>query len=113
MNKDYVVITGAYGGLGEAMAYRFAQAGFGIVLLGRSPEKLKALETDLQKHTDVLSVTCDVSDWDSCVKAHGLIEASNLSVQIADSISKGESIPGLFVKWRESVPVYGAKMYHI
>lgn len=82
MNKDYVVITGAYGGLGEAMAYRFAQAGFGIVLLGRSPEKLKALETDLQKHTDVLSVTCDVSDWESCVKAHGLIEASNLSVQI-------------------------------
>jgi len=78
----YVLITGAYGGLGEAMAHEFAKARFGLVLLGRDTEKLKNLEQILIQKTQVLSVQCDVSSWESCVKAQGLIKASNISIDV-------------------------------
>ena len=41
MTKEYVLITGAYGGLGEAMAHKFADKGYGLILLGRNTEKLQ------------------------------------------------------------------------
>lgn len=82
MNSNYVLITGAYGGLGEAMAHEFAQAGFGLVLLGRNTEKLKNLEQILIQKTQVLTVTCDVSKWESCKTAFDLIKASNIDLKV-------------------------------
>jgi short-subunit dehydrogenase len=41
--QQYALITGASGGIGTATALAFAQAGFNLVLLGRSPEKLAAV----------------------------------------------------------------------
>lgn len=79
---NYVLITGAYGGLGEAMAHRFADAGYGLVLLGRNADKLHMLENQIGGKTHVLSVQCDVSDWQSCLTAHGLVKASNISIKI-------------------------------
>jgi short-subunit dehydrogenase len=78
----HVLITGAYGGLGEAMAMKFSKEGFGLVLLGRDTAKLKTLEAQLTAQTSVLSIHCDVSNWESCVKAHGLIKASNISIDV-------------------------------
>lgn len=82
MNKGYVLITGAYGGLGEAMAFEFAQKGYGLVLLGRNSENLKKLEDKIGGKTVVLSIVCDVSSWESCIKAYGLVGASNISIKI-------------------------------
>jgi len=78
----HVLITGAYGGLGEAMAIKFSKEGFGLVLLGRDTAKLKTLEAQLTAQTSVLSIHCDVSNWESCVKAHELIKASNISIDV-------------------------------
>ena len=82
MIKDYVLITGAYGGLGEAMAHKFAESGYGLVLLGRNTEKLQSLEKEVKYKTDVLSLQCDVSDWESCVKAYNLVKASDISIKV-------------------------------
>lgn len=43
MNKNLVVITGASSGIGEAIAKRFSEAGYPLLLIARRLERLKAL----------------------------------------------------------------------
>ena len=43
MNKPLVVITGASSGIGEAIAKRFSEAGYPLLLLARRLERLQAL----------------------------------------------------------------------
>lgn len=82
MNKGYVLITGAYGGLGEAMAVKFAQGGYNLVLLGRSAEKLQLLEQKLAPITSVVSVQCDVSSYEGCKQAYQEIKAKSINIKI-------------------------------
>lgn len=42
--KDYVLITGSSRGLGEQMAYKFAEHGYNIILHGRNLENLKKIQ---------------------------------------------------------------------
>lgn len=82
MNKNYVLITGAYGGLGEAMSIKFASEGYGLVLLGRNIEKLQVLEQKISSITQVLSVQCDVSSYESCQQSFQVIKANNVEIKI-------------------------------
>lgn len=79
---NYVLITGAYGGLGTALAEQFSQKGYGIIVLGRNPEKLHLLQQHLTDHADVISIPCDVSDWQSCQNAYDLIKASSINLKV-------------------------------
>ena len=59
------VITGGASGLGEAMAYRFAQQGMKIVLADIEKLSLQKTVNDFKdKNYDVLGVPCDVSKSD-------------------------------------------------
>ncbi|PIE87547.1 MAG: hypothetical protein CSA01_00260 [Bacteroidetes bacterium] len=80
--SKYVLITGAYGGLGEAMAAVYASHGYGLVLLGRNPEKLQTLEKKFTAQTPVISIECDVSNWVQCQSAYNQLQTENIQISV-------------------------------
>ncbi|MFI0473702.1 SDR family NAD(P)-dependent oxidoreductase [Halomonas sp. HMF6819] len=64
-----VLITGATSGFGRAAAYRFAKAGWSLILTGRREERLQALERELSDQVEVLTLTLDVRDSDAVTRA--------------------------------------------
>ncbi|KAG2572921.1 hypothetical protein PVAP13_7KG210500 [Panicum virgatum] len=44
----WAVVTGATDGIGRALAFRLAAAGLGLVLVGRSPERLAAVSAEVE-----------------------------------------------------------------
>jgi NAD(P)-dependent dehydrogenase (short-subunit alcohol dehydrogenase family) len=59
---EIVIVTGGGGGMGQAAANRFADAGATTFVLGRT---LKALEESARMSDKILPVVCDVADADS------------------------------------------------
>jgi 3-hydroxy acid dehydrogenase / malonic semialdehyde reductase len=59
-----VFITGATSGFGKAAAYKFAEAGYHIIINGRRKERLQELATDLNKQyaQEVYQLAFDVRD---------------------------------------------------
>ena len=66
------LITGASGGIGSAIARRFAAEGFRLALCGRNTEKLEAVRAGLPQGTEALLLPGDVNDagyQDACLAA--------------------------------------------
>jgi NAD(P)-dependent dehydrogenase (short-subunit alcohol dehydrogenase family) len=62
-----VLITGAGGGLGRALALRFAACGAHIVALDRDPAGLEETRAELaSRGVECLALACDVTDADAC-----------------------------------------------
>jgi short-subunit dehydrogenase len=67
-----VVITGAAGGLGRALAHAFAATGARIAALDRDAAGAEALAAELRKQgRQALALECDVSDAAACARAIG------------------------------------------
>lgn len=68
--KDTVVITGASGGIGSAIAKKLAKEGCELLLCGSSsPEKLEKLKKECLKYNDKCVTFCgDISRSDTAVK---------------------------------------------
>jgi citronellol/citronellal dehydrogenase len=83
LNGMVVVVTGAAGGIGRAIAWLFARLGAHVVLVGRNKAKLDALTARLTQHTlSVSSFTADIrqpaevrSLFDSIWKAQGRVDS--------------------------------------
>jgi NAD(P)-dependent dehydrogenase (short-subunit alcohol dehydrogenase family) len=65
-----VIVTGAAGGIGRALCFRFGQAGARIAALDRDAEGLRDLARDLEKSgIESFSQICDVTDAEQCAAA--------------------------------------------
>ena len=67
-----LLITGASGGIGSAIARRFAAEGFRLALCGRNTEKLEAVRAGLPQGTEALLLPGDINDagyQDACLAA--------------------------------------------
>ncbi|MFM7580616.1 MAG: SDR family NAD(P)-dependent oxidoreductase, partial [Microcystaceae cyanobacterium] len=63
--QQRVIITGASSGIGRATALAFAQRGFAVALLGRSPTRLAAVtEQILSQGGQAQAYTLDLTDWE-------------------------------------------------
>jgi 3-hydroxy acid dehydrogenase / malonic semialdehyde reductase len=62
MKGKIILITGATAGFGKAIAYKFAEHGWNIIITGRREERLIEIENDLKKQFEVkvLSLCFDV-----------------------------------------------------
>jgi NAD(P)-dependent dehydrogenase (short-subunit alcohol dehydrogenase family) len=80
MADKVIVITGANGGLGRALAQRFAREGEKVVLLGRSLEKVE--EVAARIGPDALAVACDVTRPDSIRSAFAQIAGKYPSIDV-------------------------------
>jgi NAD(P)-dependent dehydrogenase (short-subunit alcohol dehydrogenase family) len=65
-----VLVTGAGGGLGRAIALRFAAAGARIVALDKDTAGLQDLHAELERRgAPSLALACDVTDAEACARA--------------------------------------------
>lgn len=63
MSQHYALITGASGGIGKELAYRFAEDGHSLILVARSADKLRAIRENLKStyNIEVITVVKDLS----------------------------------------------------
>lgn len=64
--KDKVVwITGASSGIGEHLAYAFAELGAKLILSSRNEKELNRVKNNCQKEAEILLLPVDVTDFDN------------------------------------------------
>lgn len=82
--KEYVLITGASGGIGLELARVFAAHGHSLILAARSTDKLIALKNELEKKYSVSAevITKDLSRPESPRELFAETRQKNLSVSI-------------------------------
>lgn len=57
-DKPIALVTGVGPGTGSAIVRRFAEEGFRVIAMARSPDRIRALEAEL---TDTHAMICDIS----------------------------------------------------
>lgn len=75
IDKNTILITGGSSGIGEVLAIYLQRAGNTVIVTGRDPEKLKALQA---AHPQIEAQVCDIRDY-------GQVEA--LHDKVADRVN--------------------------
>lgn len=68
--QPVVVISGAAGGIGRALAERYGRAGAALALLDRDVEGVEAVARSMRNApVPPLAIGCDVTSWEACAQA--------------------------------------------
>ena len=109
MNGKTAVITGAAGGIGAAVARRFAEAGYTLVLGDLNAVALEELAGELAALTTVHALTCDVSKPAECenLMATAAADAGRLDVLVntAGVWTEGPSDETTEEEWDRTIDV--------
>ena len=89
------IITRATGGIGEATARRFLQEGAGVMLVGRSAEKLAATAERLADFSAVATFVADVTDEEAAEAAVAatIDRFGGVDVLLANAGTEGRTAP--------------------
>lgn len=70
LNNKRVLLTGATGGIGQALSLRLAEAGCHLILVGRHQEMLTQLIQQLPSTGDYLSIPADIGKPEGIMSLH-------------------------------------------
>ena len=82
LDGKVVLITGAAGGIGRALAAAFAQQGARLVLVDRATDALRALADRLGMRVDVATQVCDLNDDAAVAPLADTLRASHGRVDV-------------------------------
>jgi 3-hydroxy acid dehydrogenase/malonic semialdehyde reductase len=70
-NENYILITGATSGFGEATAIEFSKMGWNIIITGRRNERLLQLKETLKKnyYNDIIALNFDIRNQNEVISA--------------------------------------------
>lgn len=105
LDKKVIIVTGGYSGIGEAIVRESAKEGAIPVIVGRSAEKGKELETELRlSGYDCLAVTAELSSEADCKRAidetlarYGKIDALVNNAGLNDGVGLENGSPDKFM----------------
>ena len=106
---QYIFITGASSGFGEATARLFAKKGWPLILLARRKERLLALKEELSTQVEVITLTCDVRDEQSVNKAISKLDDTvldNIGILVNNAglaLGKGPIDQGITEDWERMI----------
>lgn len=80
--KNVALITGASSGIGKALAHIHAERGGDLIILARSEDKLKALQTELEerKGIKVKVIVKDLTATDACREVYDEIKNEGITI---------------------------------
>lgn len=88
------IVTGGGNGLGRAIALALAKEGVSVALLGRKPEKLKAVAAEIADlGGEAFTVVCDTSDPESVDAAFEALAERPISILINNAGVSGPVAP--------------------
>lgn len=111
LNGKVVIVTGAAGGLGQAIAAHCLLAGARVALLDRDPDLLaQCSQTLCAPESHVLTLTCDVADAEATREAveHAAAHwgAIHALVNNAAAVTPGTKVADLALEqWRQALDV--------
>lgn len=82
LDDKVVVLTGAAGGIGRALAAAFAVERVRLVLVDRALEPLQVLAAQLQAQTGVTALTCDLNDDEAVAQLAAGLRVSHGRVDV-------------------------------
>ena len=97
-----VLITGATGGLGRALATAFCKRGYHTILSARDAVSLKALVDELQIIGEATGIVCDVADPDDLRSLGARIERLSDALDVV-IVNAGQAIGDRFLNPDESL----------
>lgn len=99
------VVTGATGGIGEAIATRIASAGMEVVIVGRDPSRLASAEKRIRATVPDASLFCEVADLSLLAQTRGLAERLSAAPCPAVVVTNAAVITDPQQKTSEGLPV--------
>jgi 3-hydroxy acid dehydrogenase/malonic semialdehyde reductase len=106
---QYIFITGASSGFGEATARLFAKRGWSLILLARRKERLLALKEELSNQVEVIILSCDVREEQSVNNAISMLDDSvldNIGLLVNNAglaVGKGPIDEGITEDWERMI----------
>ena len=106
---QYIFITGASSGFGEATARLFAKRGWSLILLARRKERLLALKEELSHQVEVIVLSCDVREEQSVNNAISMLDDSvldNIDLLVNNAglaVGKGPIDEGITEDWERMI----------
>lgn len=82
LDGKVVLITGAAGGIGQALAAAFARERVRLLLVDRAAEPLQALAAQLQSGCEVTPLVCDLNDDAAVAQLAGQLRTSHGRVDV-------------------------------